>query len=100
MGSKNYPAIILAGGLGTRLRPVIQDLPKPMAPVNGKPFVHYIFQYLVKQQVSEVILSVGFKHETIREFFGSEYAGIKIQYSVEDEPLGTGGGIKQAFDLI
>jgi len=100
MDSKNYPAIILAGGLGTRLRSVINDLPKPMAPVNGKPFLHYIFQYLKQERISEVILSVGYRHEAIEEFFGREYAGIKIQYSVEEEPLGTGGGIKQAFDLV
>lgn len=100
MDSKNYPAIILAGGLGTRLRSVINDLPKPMAPVNGKPFLHYIFQYLKQEQIREVILSVGYKHEVIEEFFGNEYAGIKIQYSVEEEPLGTGGGIKQAFNLV
>jgi D-glycero-alpha-D-manno-heptose 1-phosphate guanylyltransferase len=100
MDSNKYPAIVLAGGLGTRLRSVIRDLPKPMAPVNGKPFLHYIFQYLVKQQITEVVLSVGYRHETIKEFFGFEYMGIKIQYSVEEEPLGTGGGIKQAFDLL
>ena len=93
------PAIILAGGLGMRLRPVINDLPKPMAPVNGKPFLHYIFQYLVKQNIAEAILSVGYKHELIKDFFGDEYLGIKIKYSVEEEPLGTGGGIKQAFKL-
>ena len=100
MDSKNYPAIILAGGLGTRLRSVINDLPKPMAPVNGNPFLHYIFQYLVREGVKHVVLSVGYKHEAIKEFFGDAYMGIKIQYSVEEEPLGTGGGIKQAFDLI
>ena len=100
MGDENYPAIVLAGGLGTRLRSVINDLPKPMAPVNGKPFLHYIFQYLRHEQIREVILSVGYKHEVIEEFFSKEYLGIKIQYSIEEEPLGTGGGIKQAFDLI
>lgn len=100
MKNANYPAIILAGGLGTRLRSVINDLPKPMAPVNGKPFLHYIFQYLIKQRVGEAVLSVGYKHESIKEFFGTEYLGIKIQYSVEEEPLGTGGGIKQAFQLV
>ena len=100
MDVKDYPAIVLAGGLGTRLRSVINDLPKPMAPVNGKPFLHYIFQYLKQERIREVILSVGYRHEVIEEFFGKEYLGIKIQYSVEEEPLGTGGGIKQAFDLI
>ena len=100
MDVKDYPAIVLAGGLGTRLRSVIQDIPKPMAPVNGKPFLHYIFQYLKQEQIREVILSVGYKHETIEDFFGNEYLGIKVQYSVEEEPLGTGGGIKQAFGLV
>ena len=95
-----YPAIILAGGLGTRLRPDINDLPKPMAPVNGRPFLHYIFQYLCKQPVSEVILSVGYRHEPIKDFLGDEYMGIPIRYSIESEPMGTGGGIKQAFGLI
>lgn len=100
MGAKKYAAVILAGGLGTRLRSVINDLPKPMAPVNGKPFLHYIFQYLVKQQISEVVLSAGYKHEAIEDFFGDEYLGIKTRYSVEEEPLGTGGGIKMAFGLL
>jgi len=100
MDVKDYPAIVLAGGLGTRLRAVINDLPKPMAPVNSKPFLHYIFQYLKSEQIKDVILSVGYKHEVIKDFFGEKYLGIGIRYSVEEEPLGTGGGIKQAFDLI
>lgn len=93
-------AIILAGGLGTRLRSVIADLPKPMAAVNGKPFLHYLFQYLSKQGITQVVLAVGYKYEPIRDFFGIQYMGIKIQYSVEKEPLGTGGAIKKAFDLV
>jgi D-glycero-alpha-D-manno-heptose 1-phosphate guanylyltransferase len=93
-----YPAIILAGGLGTRLRPVINDLPKPMAPVNGKPFLHYIFQYLERQAITEAIVSIGYKGETIQEYFGSKYLHIKIKYAIETEPLGTGGGIKKAFE--
>jgi D-glycero-alpha-D-manno-heptose 1-phosphate guanylyltransferase len=100
MSQASYPAIILAGGLGTRLRSVINGMPKPMAPVNGKPFLHYIFAYLAKQGVSEAILAVGYKHELIKGFLGTEYFGIKVRYSVEEEPLGTGGGIKKAFDLV
>ena len=95
-----YPAIILAGGLGTRLRPVISDLPKPMAPVNGKPFLHYLFQYLVKHGMRETILSVGYRYKAVEDFFGDEYLGIQIKYSVEEEPLGTGGAIKKAFELV
>jgi D-glycero-alpha-D-manno-heptose 1-phosphate guanylyltransferase len=94
------PAIVLAGGLGTRLRSVISDLPKPMAPVCGKPFLHYIFQYLRKQGISDVVLSVGYKSEVIKDFFGEKYAGINIRYAVEQEPLGTGGGIAQAMAMI
>jgi D-glycero-alpha-D-manno-heptose 1-phosphate guanylyltransferase len=93
------PAIVLAGGLGTRLRSVITDMPKPMAPVNGKPFLHYIFLYLQKQGVTDVVLSVGYKHELIQDFFGEKYAGINIRYSIEQEPLGTGGGIAQAMAM-
>ena len=91
------PAIILAGGLGTRLRTVVSDMPKPMAPVCGKPFLHYLFEYLKKQGISHAILSVGYKSELIEEYFKEEYLGISIQYVKELEPLGTGGGIKQAM---
>ncbi len=93
-------AIVLAGGFGTRLQKVVHALPKPMAPVAGKPFLQYVLEYLGKQGVNDVILAVGYLRETIIEFFGDEYNGITIRYSVEDEPLGTGGAIKQACDLV
>lgn len=95
----NVPAIILAGGLGTRLRDVVKDLPKPMAPVNGKPFLHYLFMYLKEQGVTHAILSVGYKAETIRTYFGDTYEGLSIIYMEEHEPLGTGGGIYHAISL-
>lgn len=94
------PAIVLAGGLGTRLRSVISDMPKPMAPVCDKPFLHYIFQYMHKQSIADVILSVGYKSEMIKDFFGEKYLDINIKYAVEEEPLGTGGGIRQAMAMI
>ena len=97
---KSIPAIVLAGGLGTRLRSVISDMPKPMAPVSGKPFLHYIFLYLQKQGITDVVLSVGYKSEMIQEFFGEKYSGINIRYAIEAEPLGTGGGIAQAMAMI
>lgn len=100
MSIDNIPAIILAGGLGTRLRSVITDMPKPMAPVCGKPFLHYIFLYLKKHGVKLAVLSVGYKWETIRDFFGNNYQGINIRYMVEEEPLGTGGGIAQAMAMV
>ena len=99
MKAADCTAIILAGGFGTRLRSVVNDLPKPMAPVNGKPFLHYLFTYLKNQGVKDAILCVGYKYEVVQQYFGNEYAGIQIRYSIEDEPLGTGGAIKKACSL-
>ena len=86
-------AIILAGGFGTRLQGVVKDLPKPMAPVNDRPFLTYILDYLIEYQYNKVILSVGYLHEKIEEYFGNQYKTLEIDYAVELEPLGTGGGI-------
>lgn len=90
-------AIVLAGGLGTRLREVVKEVPKPMAPVNDKPFLQYILDYLNAHNVKRVVLAVGYKWEVIKEYFGTEYKGITLEYSVEEEQLGTGGAIKQAL---
>ena len=90
-------AIILAGGFGTRLQGVVKDVPKPMAPVNGKPFLTYILDYLVDYGYTKVILSVGYLHEKIEEYFGNQYKSLEIDYAVETEPLGTGGGIAYAM---
>ena len=89
-------AIILAGGLGTRLRSAVPDLPKCMAPVNGKPFICYVINYLQQQGVSKFILSLGYKHEVITEFIKKEYSHLDVEYSIEEEPLGTGGAIRYA----
>lgn len=93
-------AIVLAGGMGTRLRTVVSDVPKPMAPVNGRPFLAYLLDDLATQGINRVILAVGYKREVIVEYFGDHYKGIDLIYSVEEEPLGTGGAILQAFDHI
>ncbi|HEB7591968.1 TPA: nucleotidyltransferase family protein [Campylobacter coli] len=93
-------AIILCGGLGTRLKSVIKDIPKPMAPINDKPFLEFIFEYLKKQAIKEVILAVSYKYEVIQEYFKDEFLSIKIKYSIEKEPLGTGGAIKEALKFI
>ncbi|MEZ5025875.1 MAG: nucleotidyltransferase family protein [Chitinophagales bacterium] len=90
----------MAGGFGTRLSTVVKDVPKPMAPINGKPFLHYIFKELQHQQIKKVVLSVGYKKEIIQDFFQENYLDISIQYAVEEEPLGTGGGIKNAFNFV
>lgn len=93
-------AIVLAGGLGTRLRSVVQDLPKPMAPINGKPFLAFVLEYLKKQGITEIILSVSYKYELIQEYFKDKFHGMKIHYNIEKELLGTGGAIKDALKLV
>lgn len=90
-------AIVLAGGLGTRLKSVVSELPKAMAPINDRPFLEIILSYLAKEGVSRVVLSVGYKHEAILTHFGRAYKGISLDYAVEEEPLGTGGGILLAL---
>ena len=84
-------AIILAGGLGTRLRSHIDGVPKVLAPINGLPFLHYCFKYLSLNKIDHVVLSVGYLSEQIVSYFGDNYEGIKITYSKEQTPLGTGG---------
>jgi D-glycero-alpha-D-manno-heptose 1-phosphate guanylyltransferase len=86
-------AIILAGGLGTRLRSAVSDLPKPLAPIGNKPFLAYLLDFWITQGVNRFVLSVGYKHEAIQNKFGSEYKGVEVDYAVETLPLGTGGGL-------
>jgi len=86
-------AIILAGGLGTRLRSVVSDLPKCMAPVAGQPFLKYVIRYLLSQGIEKFIFSLGYKHEAIEEFLDNEFPTLHSECSVEAEPLGTGGAI-------
>mgnify|MGYP006184418017 FL=1 len=86
-------AIVLAGGLGKRLRSAVPNLPKPMAPINGKPFLEYLFDYWLQQGIKRFILSVGYKSEVIREQFGTKYKDADLNYAIEKEPLGTGGGL-------
>jgi len=90
-------AIILAGGLGTRLKDITHSLPKPMAPIASKPFLEFLIEYLVSHDVSRIILSVGYKYEKIVSYFGSRYKSCEILYSIEQEPLGTGGALKYAL---
>jgi len=88
--------IILAGGLGTRLRSVISDMPKCMAPVAGKPFISYVIGHLQKQGIENFIFAVGYKAEMIERHLHKRFSTINYQLSVENEPLGTGGAIKLA----
>ena len=95
-----FQAVILAGGLGTRLRSVVSTLPKVMAPVAGQPFLHHILRSLSQQGFARVVLAVGYMREAIMDSVGSEFLGMQIQYSVEDELLGTGGAVRQALSLV
>lgn len=90
-------AIILAGGFGTRLRQVVPDIPKPMAPVNGRPFLEYLLDQLINTGVTRVILATGHLHQVVSDHFGKHYRNLPLDYSVENEPLGTGGAIRLAF---
>ena len=93
MNAEFKEAIVLAGGFGTRLQGVVKDLPKPMAPVNGRPFLTYVLDYLIDYEYERVVLSVGYLYEKIVDYFGKKYKALEIDYAVEEEPLGTGGGI-------
>ena len=89
-------AIILAGGKGTRLKSVVFDRPKPLADVNGQPFLAILMNYLIEQGCHHFVLATGYKHEMIRSQFGHYYQGIPITYSEEMQPLGTGGAVINA----
>lgn len=91
-------AIILAGGFGTRLQSVVNDVPKPMAPVNDQPFLNYQLRYLKHFGVRKIILSVGHLHEKIVSYYRDNFEGLAIFYSIEKEPMGTGGGIRMAIE--
>jgi D-glycero-alpha-D-manno-heptose 1-phosphate guanylyltransferase len=90
--------IVLAGGLGTRLANVLHGLPKCMAPVDRKPFLHYLLKYLENQSVSRIILSLGYGSEAIMEYIEQHSWPFNIVYSIEDDPLGTGGAIKLSLE--
>jgi len=86
-------AIVLAGGLGTRLSAISQGKPKPLMEIAGHPFLSYIFNYLISQGITEVVLAVSYRWEMIHTFYGNHYKTLSLQYSIEDKPLGTGGAI-------
>ena len=90
--------IVLAGGLGTRLQNEVKDLPKCMAPINGKPFLSYVLDYLETQFVDHVILSLGYRHEAVMDWINTKGFTFKLHKVVEQDPLGTGGGIKLALN--
>ena len=90
-------AIVLAGGFGTRLRQLVPDLPKPMAPISGRPFLEILLSLLAKKGFHRVILSLGYMPDKVMGHFGNQFAGIELVYEVETTPLGTGGAVRQAL---
>lgn len=91
-------ALILAGGQGLRLRPLTDDKPKPLVAVNGKPIAEWQLDWLIKNvDVEQATFLCGYKWTRLKEHFGNNYRGVRIEYSVESEPLGTGGAFRQAI---
>ena len=90
-------AIVLAGGFGTRLKQVVPELPKPMAPVAGRPFLEILLTSLAQKGFSRVIMSLGHMADNVTSHFGDEYAGMELVYEIEEAPLGTGGAVRQAL---
>lgn len=94
-------AILLAGGLGTRLRSVVSDRPKPMALIEGKPFMEYVVQGLVNHGITDIIFAVGYKGSMVEEYFkdGTGF-GVRVSYAYEETLLGTAGAIKNAARFV
>ena len=93
-------AIILAGGLGTRLRSAVADLPKCMAPVDSKPFISFVIAYLQNEGIENFVFSLGYKSEAITNYVDANYKGLPVTYIIETKQLGTGGAIKEACKAI
>jgi len=90
-------AVILAGGFGTRLRSVINNTPKPMAPINNFPFLYYQLNYLKSYGIKKIIFSIGYMADDIKNYFGYSFSNLNIEYVIEKAPMGTGGGIRLAL---
>jgi D-glycero-alpha-D-manno-heptose 1-phosphate guanylyltransferase len=90
-------AIVLAGGFGTRLREVVNDVPKPMAPIAGRPLLEIVLSTLRRKGIGRAVLSVGFMADKIIGHFGEHYDGLDLVYEIEDRPLGTGGAAARAL---
>lgn len=94
-------AILLAGGLGTRLRSVVSDRPKPMALIEGRPFMEYVVHELSRHGITHIIFAVGYKGSMVEEYFGDGSAfGVKVSYAYEETLLGTAGAIKNAGKFV
>lgn len=91
---------ILAGGLGTRLRSVVTDRPKVLAPVAGRPYLSHLIEYLAQYAIREVVLLVGHRADEVRAEMGDRHRGVRLLYSMERTPLGTGGAVRLALPLL
>src|SRR5258708_15408368 len=99
-GLPNVTAAILAGGLGTRLRAVVTDRPKPMAEVRGRPFLMYLLDQLIAAGLTNAVLCTGYRAEQVRNRLGERYGVMHLTYSQETQPLGTGGALRQALPFL
>lgn len=93
-------AIVLVGGLGTRLRDVVSDVPKPLAPVAGRPFLAWVLDHLAEGGIRHVVLAAGYMADKVEHAIGREWRGMAIDYSIEAQALGTGGAVRQARGLL
>ena len=93
-------AVVLVGGLGTRLRSVVSDVPKPLAPVRGRPFLAYLLDRLDAQGITEVMLATGYLGGQVVEAIGDRHGRIAVRYSLEESPLGTGGAVRRALAMV
>lgn len=100
MGPRASAALILAGGLGTRLRGVVDDVPKSLATVGGRPFLHWLLDRLADSGVGRVVLATGYRGDMVREACGDSWRGMSLDYSQESTPLGTGGALAAALKLV
>jgi len=93
-------AIVLSGGFGTRLKPLVKNVPKPMAIINKRPFLEILLNSLATKGFERVILSLHYKPEKIKEHFNYSFKGMILDYVIEESPLGTGGAIKKSFKKV
>jgi D-glycero-alpha-D-manno-heptose 1-phosphate guanylyltransferase len=93
-------ATILVGGLGTRLRSVVKDIPKPLADVGGKPFLWYLIKKLLQEDVKRIVLAAGYRADLVERFVSEFFANENIEVVVESEPLGTGGALRFSMEFV
>src|SRR5215471_14932402 len=93
-------AILLCGGAGVRLRSITGEAPKPMASIGGRPFLELLLKQLRRNDFARAILAVGYKKDAIRSYFGDRAFGLRLEYAAESFPLGTGGALRGAADLV